>query len=435
MWLSLCGRKLMMMCSDRKVEGQSPELGEANSGVRSRRSLLQRSALEVLDAVAGCAEEHPRDAGFFGCLCAAVAELVGARRCAFWHIADGRLTLQPGTYGFESGRVGPILCDLQQPVGRLLQRVANHDADPLAKASRAERESHRELLRGLGAEHAIWAAWRMQSRVLGVLGAFDADHAFTWRDVGRLRLAARAAALAADSRQSELEIAHGMGLLEELADYRHQLLRRLLADTEEERRRVGRDIHDDSLQALTAVQLRLERLRSVLTDPRRRQMVDDASVLVERADRSLRALLVGLRPPALDLPGGLESAVREYLERLQATGELHCDLNVRLLKHPSVEASQLIYRVLQDAILNVEKHARASTVEVLLREHDRGVLCRVSDDGQGFDVSDDSVSPGHVGLASMQERARLAGGWCRVESARGAGTRVEFWIPSDVYAT
>lgn len=412
-------------------------LGTPNFGSRSGRVRLQQSALEVLDVIAECAVRGPADAGpgLYGRLSEAAAGLVGARMCAFWRLNGDSFTLQPNAHGIESGALRMVLCEPGQPLGQLLQQVALRDNDPVGKATRGQRAAHRELLRGLGAEHAIWAPWRMAGRVFGVLGAFDAEHEFTRHDAWRLRLAAKAAALAADGRQTELELAQGMGLLEELADFRHQLLRRLLTVTEEERRRVGRDIHDDSLQALTAVQLRLERLRSALTDPRRRQMVDDASGLVDRADRSLRALLVGLRPPALDLPGGLQTAVREYLERLQATSDVQCELEVRLSVHPSVEAGQLIYRILQDAILNVEKHARAGRLWVLLTEHDAGVLCRVSDDGQGFDAGDATVSPGHVGLASMQERARLAGGWCRIESARGAGTRVEFWIPSEVYAT
>lgn len=411
-------------------------LGAPNVASESDGTLLQHSALEVMDVIGGCAVRGPAGAGpdFYACLTEATAGLVGARMCAFWRIDGDSFTLQPDPYGFES-HAGEVLCELGQPLGQLLHQVALREADPFAKVTPAQRDAHRELLRAFGVEHAIWASWGTGGRVFGVLGAFGGEHDFSPHDAWRLRLAGKAAALAADGRQTELGLAQGMGLLEELADFRHQLLRRLLTVTEEERRRVGRDIHDDSLQALTAVQLRLERLRSALTDPRRRQMVDDASALVDQADRSLRALLVGLRPPALDLPGGFESAVREYLERLQTSGELHCELDVRLPAHPSVEAGQLIYRILQDAIVNVEKHARASRVWVHLSEHDSGVLCRVSDDGQGFDTTAATVSPGHVGLASMRERARLAGGWCRVESARGAGTRVEFWIPSEVYAT
>ena len=89
----------------------------------------------------------------------------------------------------------------------------------------------------------------------------------------------------------------------------------------------------------------------------------------------------------------------------------------------------ILYRLAQEALTNVRKHARASTAAVLLDERDGGYRLRVTDNGVGFKVEDASPVPGHLGLAAMRERAELAGGWLRIESAVDAGTTVECWLP------
>ena len=89
----------------------------------------------------------------------------------------------------------------------------------------------------------------------------------------------------------------------------------------------------------------------------------------------------------------------------------------------------LIYRTAQEALMNVRKHARAKTVHVQLLGLDEGCLVRIVDDGQGYNPLEVESRPGHLGLSLIQERAQIAGGWCRIESAPGAGTTVEFWVP------
>ena len=81
--------------------------------------------------------------------------------------------------------------------------------------------------------------------------------------------------------------------------------------------------------------------------------------------------------------------------------------------------------------MNVRKHARATTVRVELADLSHGCLVRIADDGAGYDPADVESSPGHLGLVLMRERPQMAGGWCRIESAPGAGTTVEFWVPGD----
>ena len=81
--------------------------------------------------------------------------------------------------------------------------------------------------------------------------------------------------------------------------------------------------------------------------------------------------------------------------------------------------------------MNVRKHARATMVRVELSDLSNGCLVRITDDGVGYHPADVENSPGHLGLVLMRERAQIARGWCRIESASGAGTTVEFWVPID----
>jgi signal transduction histidine kinase len=78
---------------------------------------------------------------------------------------------------------------------------------------------------------------------------------------------------------------------------------------------------------------------------------------------------------------------------------------------------------------NVEKHARATRVSVIAESLDSGIRVEVRDDGKGFVVAESTHVPGHIGLVAVRERAQLAGGWCRVDSEPGTGTRIEFWVP------
>jgi signal transduction histidine kinase len=101
------------------------------------------------------------------------------------------------------------------------------------------------------------------------------------------------------------------------------------------------------------------------------------------------------------------------------------------VEEPPVEVRAVIYRIVQEAIANVRKHSEAENVEIVLEPRQGGVLARIRDDGVGFDIEQIGESGSeHVGLSNMRERAEMAGGWCRISSAFGAGTVVELWVPS-----
>jgi PAS domain S-box-containing protein len=208
-----------------------------------------------------------------------------------------------------------------------------------------------------------------------------------------------------------------------------ELLERMTMAQEEERQRIAADIHDDTIQVLAAVSARMQRLRARLRNEKQLELVADVEETLRLATGRLRSLVFDLRPPALDLNGGLPDAIRQYLK---TTGpETHLQFQVRGHAVPEMRAeTQLIlYRIAQEALINVDKHARATRVDVEVEEVDEGVRLRVRDDGAGFDASRPGSVPGHLGVTAMRERAEFAGGWWRCESAVGHGTMVEFWVP------
>jgi signal transduction histidine kinase len=209
--------------------------------------------------------------------------------------------------------------------------------------------------------------------------------------------------------------------------------RRLLADIvhaqEEERRRLAGDIHDDAVQAMTAVLLRIGLLGSRLDKPDQVSLVEELEESIRDTIGRLRRLIAGLSPPELDR-AGLAPAVRSALDQLKLEFKIDYSLENRLIREPGAEARTIAYRIVQEALANTRKHSSASRVEVVLETQEHGLCTTVTDDGLGFDVEATLavVRPGHLGLKAMRERAELAEGWLRIESQPGK-TMVKFWIP------
>ena len=213
---------------------------------------------------------------------------------------------------------------------------------------------------------------------------------------------------------------------------RRRLLSRLVSAQEEERRRIAEDIHDDPIQVMTAAGMRLQMLRRRAPDHRDAESLERLQSIVDRAVERLRHLVFELRPYALDREG-LGAALQLYLEERgkEAEGPAF-RLSDRLTREPPPEMRVVLYRVGQELLTNVRKHARAHHVEITLEERGGRVVLRVTDDGVGLAPGDVTATrPGHLGLATIREHAELAGGTCRFISAPGAGTTVEFSVPID----
>ena len=212
------------------------------------------------------------------------------------------------------------------------------------------------------------------------------------------------------------------------ADQQRSRLRAyVLRAEEEERRRIAAHIHDDTLQVMAAATMQIGELRRSLAGSATAEKLQDLEGIVQAAMTRLRSLLSDLRPPPLDRDG-LRETLRRYLaERCEEAGVAY-EVADDLHGEPPLETSVVAFRIAQEAITNVAKHARASSVTVALRRHQQGLRVHITDDGRGF-AEDERVPRKRAGLRAMEERAALFGGRLWVRSAPGAGTTVEFWIP------
>jgi PAS domain S-box-containing protein len=209
----------------------------------------------------------------------------------------------------------------------------------------------------------------------------------------------------------------------------------LIRAQESERMRVAVGIHDDSLQVITAAALRLQQLRRRLHDPEDLKILSKLDETVQLAAERLRNMIFDFRPPALE-EDGLVAALSAYLDQVQTDTGTSYELEYEIAGDPPEETRVAIYRIAQEALMNVRKHARARRVRVRLSEVDDGYLTEIVDDGIGSDTlvaEDDSF--GHLGLTLMRDRAETVGGWFQVASTPGEGTTVTFWLPMRSRAT
>jgi PAS domain S-box-containing protein len=233
--------------------------------------------------------------------------------------------------------------------------------------------------------------------------------------------------------RAEEEIRENLARLRVTDEQRRRLLERVVAAQEEERRRIAADIHDDSVQVMSAVGIRLEGLHRLVEDDQVRRAVQQLQETVTAAVDRLRQLMFELRPAALDREG-LVPALRTYLVRTGDESELVCSLQNHLITEPPETTRLALYRIVQEAVTNVRKHAKATAVTVSLDQRDDGTLVRVVDDGRGFageNGEDGAASrPGHLGLSAMREQAEMVRGRFQVRSRPGAGTTIEVWVPT-----
>jgi two-component system sensor histidine kinase UhpB len=225
------------------------------------------------------------------------------------------------------------------------------------------------------------------------------------------------------------------GLLERIEEERRRSGTLAMRAQEEERRRLARDLHDEVNQALTAILLRLEALAQDNPDVNMGE-VTELKRLVNRAMEELLNLARQLRPSALD-DHGLMPAVETQLKRFSARTGVEVSLNADGEPNDLPEDVQTaVYRILQEALANIGRHAGATAVSVDIEAGEDTLELIVRDDGAGFDPgalarAGNGDGPGAgLGLSGMAERARLAGGELDVRSAPGGGTTVTLRVPS-----
>jgi signal transduction histidine kinase len=220
----------------------------------------------------------------------------------------------------------------------------------------------------------------------------------------------------------------------DLADQRAALLARLVQAQEDERARIAADVHDDPVQALAAVDLRLGVLRRRAAEqaPALVEAVDMVHSTVTTATERLRHLLFDLEPPARE--AGLGNSLAEVGDFVFAGTPVRCEVTGdRDLALPEAELVTA-YRIAKEALVNARKHAEARRVVVDVARTEDGVSVTVSDDGRGITASEERSERrrGHLGLPSMRDRAAAAGGTLSVGRREGGGTQVRLWLPLEV---
>lgn len=221
-------------------------------------------------------------------------------------------------------------------------------------------------------------------------------------------------------------------MLETLADAARSRATQILMAQEQERKRIARELHDETSQVLTSLLISLKVLEETLPSEEARARVEETRSLVHETLRAIRNLSIDLRPSALD-DLGLLPALRWYIKEYQQKCQIEVEFAASSLKErlPS-EIETALYRIVQEALTNTAKYAKATSVRVSVAENEGSVSATISDNGQGFDAQTILKLPWQergLGLAGMHERAALLDGSLIINTEPGKGTTIEARIP------
>jgi signal transduction histidine kinase len=338
-------------------------------------------------------------------------DLVDARVVAVWlPTPDGSLELAA-----TDGELADQLVGFRMPLdrskaGRVFMQGSSVRVDSLLD----DPEVDPELTRRAKARSGLWVPLLARGKTIGVLMALDRrefDPRFSDSDVRLAETFADRAAVAVD-------------LSERVA---RDTVRRIVETQEVERRRLARELHDETAQALTSILLGLKRIEEGTESEDVRAATGELRELVVAALQDVRRLAVELRPRALD-DFGLVPALERLTSGIAEQTGLVVELESRLPeKRLPDDVETIVYRVVQEALNNVVKHAEAKHVSVVLHEKNGAITAVIEDDGRGFLPG--SGENGGVGLIGMRERVALVDGRLTVESGKGAGTTVVVEVP------
>jgi signal transduction histidine kinase len=338
-------------------------------------------------------------------------ELVGARLVSIaLPTLDGALRVEAAAgEGFER-LLGRTFGADSSKTGRVYERGRSERVDSVLE----DPEIDQSAAHAFGIHAALYVPLLARGRAIGVLVAHDregADPRFTDDD---LRLAETFAARAAIA----------VNLAERVS---RDALRRVVEAQELERKRLARELHDETGQALTSIILGLRTVDDASSDDERREALRTLRELVLSTLNEVRRLAVELRPKALD-DFGLVPALERLSDTFQQKSGIAVHFEAQLGEHRlPAEAETALYRIVQEALTNVAKHSGATNVSVLLTRKDGGVVAVVEDDGRG--LASGAESGEGLGLVGMRERVSLLGGRLALESAGTVGTTVVAEVP------
>jgi signal transduction histidine kinase len=293
--------------------------------------------------------------------------------------------------------------------GRVLERGRSERVDSMLD----DPDIHQESARLFRATTGLYVPLLARGQGIGVVVVHDKLGPDPRFGDGDLRLAEQFGARAAIAVDLSRRVARDS-------------LRRVVAGQELERQRLARELHDETGQALTSILLGLKAVEESPTRDEMRAAADTLRELVVATLQDVRRLAVELRPKALDdfgLVAALERLVNLFSESTGIAVELEAALGDRL----PAEVETTLYRIVQEALTNVVKHARATKVSILLVRRGTNATVVIEDDGEGFDPA--AASEDGLGLLGMRERVALLDGRLTVESSATAGTTLAVEVP------
>ena len=427
-------------------------LGTATFAALSERELRrQKIDLEHLSAMAARIEAASDAADIPGIMLEELSTTFGIRRGVILASPRGELTPVAATDGIPVA-TGPIAVDpLLDRAWSTRKSLAVRAIDPVTDPHLAELLPEAEnvlivpmiggRIRHLGVVvlEPEGAATGIRRWVLSMIEQFTSHAALAlnnaWLsedreaklvEIGELRDELQAYATDLEIRVAERtqELRATILELQEIDRQRRRLLDHVVRASEEERQRIANDVHDDPVQKMIAVKMRLEILAKKHPEV---DQIPAALDVVRRSIGSLRHLLFDLRPPILD-EAGLAPAIRSFLENSEA--DFTWSVTDELETQPSEQTRLIMYRIAQEALTNARKHSEADHVRVWIGESDGEVAMEIADDGVGFEPHQAILGvAGHMGLAAMRERAEMSGGRCELHSLPGEGTTLNVWLP------
>ena len=373
----------------------------------STRWLRQLESLnEIGNALASEIELEP----LLGLVARRLQELVDARLVLI-ALPDGdtlRVAAAEGDGAY--GVVGMQLDFGGSKAGRVLERGRSERVDSILEDPEVDQPAARRL----GVHSALFVPLLARGEGIGIVIAHDKSGPSPTFTDDDLRLAETLAARAAVAVELSERVSR-------------DAVRRVVEAQELERARLARELHDETGQALTSILLGLKPLEETAATHDARSAIASLRELVVSTLRDVRRLAVELRPSALD-DFGLVTAVERLVDGFREQSALEVDLEAQLGEErlPS-EVETAFYRIVQEALTNIVKHADAKRVSVVLTRRDMSVAAVVEDDGCGFDAN--ATREDGLGLTGMRERVGLVGGRLRIESASGSGTTVRAEVP------
>ncbi|HEY3185706.1 MAG TPA: GAF domain-containing sensor histidine kinase [Gaiellaceae bacterium] len=369
--------------------------------------------LESLHEVVRALGEETDLAQLLDLVCRRLRELIDARLALIAlpePDGDLRIAAIDGEGEAAYGLLGHRLRRDRSKSGRVLERRQSARVDSVLDDPEVDQDEARRM----GVRTGLYVPLVVRGRAIGIVAMHDklgSEARFTDADLRVAEIFAARAAVAVDLSQRVAR----------------DTVRRVVEAQELERRRLARELHDETGQALTSILLGLKAIRAA-EDPAEAERAEaEVRDLVVQALQDVRRLAVELRPTALDdfgLVPALERLVSTFEERSGIRTVVQAGLGEERFP-PEVET--VLYRLVQEALTNVVKHAAAENVSVVLTRRGEGIGAIVEDDGQGF-VPDETRDEA-LGLVGMRERIALVGGTLTVESTPGAGTAVSAHVP------